>query len=204
MMKLYYKPGACPLASHIALYETGAAFEIEAVDTDTGRTESGEDFRAINPNGYVPALRLPDGAVLTEGAAVLQLIADRHPEAGLAPAPGSFDRARLHEALNWISAELHKAFGPLFRAGTTEDEQAAARIAVGTKFDRVEAQLSDGRIWLVANQFSVADAYLFAVANWANFTGIELSSWPNLAALVDRVAARPSAQKAMKAEGLIQ
>ncbi|MFC6761782.1 glutathione binding-like protein [Sulfitobacter porphyrae] len=92
----------------------------------------------------------------------------------------------------------------MFRAGTTEDEQAAARIAVGTKFDRVEAQLSDGRIWLVANQFSVADAYLFAVANWANFTGIELSNWPNLAALVDRVAARPSAQKAMIAEGLIQ
>ena len=203
-MKLYYKPGACPLASHIALYETGVAFEIEAVDTDADRTASGEDFRTINPNGYVPALRLADGAVLTEGAAVLQLIADRHPAAGLAPAAGSFERARLHEALNWISAELHKAFGPLFRASATEDEKAVARIAVAKKFDRVETQFSDGRSWMVGNTFTVADAYLFAVANWANFTEIDLSRWPNLAALVDRVAARPSAQKAMKAEGLIQ
>lgn len=203
-MKLYYKPGACPLASHIALYETGVAFEIEAVDTDAGRTASGEDFRTINPNGYVPALRLADGAVLTEGAAMLQLIADRHPAAGLAPAAGSFGRARLHEALNWISAELHKAFGPLFRSGSTEDEKAAARVTVAKKFDRVEAQFSDGRTWIVGDSFTVADAYLFAVANWANFTEIDLSRWPNLAALVDRVAARPSAQKAMKAEGLIQ
>lgn len=203
-MKLYYKPGACPLASHIALYEAGAAFETEAVDTDTGRTVTGDDFRAINPNGYVPALRLDDGTILTEGAAVLQLIADRHPESGLAPEAGSFDRARLHEALNWISSELHKAFGPLFRSSSTEDEQEAARIAVAAKFDRVEAQLSDGRAWLVANRFSVADAYLFAVANWANFTAIDLPRWPNLAAFVSRVAERPSTQKAMKAEGLIQ
>lgn len=203
-MKLYYKPGACSLASHIALYETGTAFEIEAVDTDAGRTASGADFRAINPNGYVPALRLDDGAVLTEGAAVLQLIADRHPDAGLAPAPGSFGRTRLHEALNWLSAELHKAFGPLFRASSTEGEKSAARAAVAKKFDRVEAQFSDDRTWMVGDSFTVADAYLFAVANWANFTEIDLSRWPNLAALVARVAARPSAQMAMKAEGLIQ
>ncbi|QDY71367.1 glutathione transferase GstA [Qingshengfaniella alkalisoli] len=203
-MKLYYKPGACPLASHIALYETGAVFEIEAVDTHAGRTETGDDFRAINPNGYVPALRLDDGAILTEGAAVLQLIADRHPEAGLAPEAGTFDRTRLHEALNWISAELHKAFGPLFRSSATKDEQAAARIAVATKFDRVESQFSDGRTWMVADRFSVADAYLFAVANWANFIGIDLARWPNLAAFVARVAERPATQNAMKAEGLIQ
>tara|TARA_R110002049_G_scaffold201563_1_gene372304 strand:+ start:18310 stop:18921 length:612 start_codon:yes stop_codon:yes gene_type:complete len=203
-MKLYYKPGACPLASHIALYETGVAFEIEVVDTDAGLTASGADFREINPNGYVPALRLEDGAVLTEGAAVLQLIADRHPDAGLAPAPGSFERARLHEALNWISAELHKAFGPLFRASASEDEKSAARAAVSKTFDRVEAQFADGRTWMVGDSFTVADAYLFAVANWANFTEIDLSRWPNLAALVERVSARPAAQKAMKAEGLIQ
>lgn len=141
--------------------------------------------------------------MLTEGAAVLQWIADRHPGAGLAPAAGRFERARLHEALNWISAELHKAFGPLFRANATEDEKAAARSAVAKKFDRVETQFSDGRTWMVGTTFTVADAYLFAVANWANFTEIDLSRWPNLAALVDRVAARPSAQKAMKAEGLI-
>ncbi len=203
-MKLYYKPGACPLASHIALYETGRPFEIEAVDTDTGRTASGEDYRAVNPKGYVPALRLDDGAVLTEGAAVLQFIADRSPEVGLAPAAGTIERARLHEALNWIAAELHKAFGPLFRPCTNDAGKGEARRAVAAKFDLVEAQLADGRDWLVGASFSVADAYLFTVANWANFTGIDLGRWPHLAALVARVSARPATQKAMQAEGLVQ
>jgi len=203
-MKLFYKPGACPLASHIVLYEAGATFEIEAVDTDLGRTASGADYATINPNGYVPALRLDDGAVLTEGAAILQFIADHHPDAGLAPACGSFERARLHEALNWISAELHKAFAPLFNPRSTEDQKSAARATVAVLFDRVETLLADGRDWLVGSRFSVADAYLFAVANWANVTDIALSSWPNLAAFVTRVAARPSARQAMIAEGLIQ
>ncbi len=203
-MKLYIKPGACPLASHIALFETGAAFETEAVDTDTGRTGTGGDFRQINPKGYVPALELDDGAVLTEGAAVLQFIADQHPETGLAPQPGTLERARLHEALNWISSELHKAFGPLFRTGSSEEAKSTARDVVATKFDLIEDQFSDGRDWLVTGRFTVADAYLFAVSNWANFTGIELSRWPNLAAFVDRVAARPATQSALRAEGLIQ
>jgi glutathione S-transferase len=203
-MKLYYKQGACPLASHIALYETGQPFEIEAVDTDAGRTAGGDDYRAINPKGYVPALRLDDGAILTEGAAVLQYIADRHPAAGLAPAAGTIERARLHEALNWIGAELHKAFSPLFRSGTSEDGKQDARKAVAAKFDLVEAQLADGRDWLVGTTFSVADAYLFVVASWANYSVIDLGRWPHLAAFVRRVAARPSAQKAMRAEGLIR
>jgi glutathione S-transferase len=203
-MKLYYKPGACPLASHIALHETGRQFEIEAVDTATGRTESGADYRAINPKGYVPALGLDDGTVLTEGAAVLQYIADTTPDAGLAPTAGTLARARMQEQLNWIGTELHKAFGPLFRAGTSEAEQDAARVAVAGKFDFIEIQLADGRAWLVDDRFSVADAYLFVVSNWANFTGIDLARWPNLAAFVSRCAARPSAQAAMRAEGLIQ
>ncbi|WP_291729758.1 glutathione transferase GstA [Leisingera sp. F5] len=203
-MKLYYKPGACPLASHIALYETGRPFEIEAVDTAAGRTESGANYRAINPKGYVPALGLDDGSVLTEGAAVLQYIADSYPEAGLAPAAGTLARARMQEQLNWIGTELHKAFGPLFRDGTSEGGKDEARTAVAGKFDLIEAQLSDGREWLVADQFSVADAYLFVVSNWANFTGIDLALWPRLAAFVSRSAARPSAQAAMRAEGLIQ
>lgn len=203
-MKLYYKPGACPLASHIALHETGRPFEIEAVDTAAGQTESGADYRTINPKGYVPALGLEDGSVLTEGAAVLQFIADSHPEAGLAPAAGTLARARMQEQLNWIGTELHKAFGPLFRDGTSEADKDAARTAVAGKFDLIEVQLQDGREWLVSNQFSVADAYLFVVANWANFTGIDLTRWPRLAAFVSRSAARPSAQAAMRAEGLIQ
>lgn len=203
-MKLYYKPGACPMASHIALHETGRPFEIEAVDTAAGRTENGADFRAINPKGYVPALGLDDGSVLTEGPAILQFIADSNPEAGLAPAAGTLARARMQEHLNWIGTELHKAFGPLFRDGTSEAGKDAARTAVAGKFDFIETQLEDGRDWLVANQFSVADAYLFVVSNWANFTGIDLARWPSLAAFVSRSAARPSAQAAMRAEGLIQ
>lgn len=202
-MKLYLKPGACSLASHIALCETGQPFDIETVDTGAGRTAGGDDYRAINPKGYVPALRLNDGAVLTEGAAVLQFIADRHPAAALAPAAGTFERARLQESLNWIATELHKAFGPLFHPATSEPGREDARKAVGAKFDLVEADLADGRDWLVGERFSVADAYLFAVANWAHVTGIELRSWPHLAALIGRVAARPAAQKAMRAEGLI-
>ncbi|MEW2915816.1 glutathione transferase GstA [Ruegeria sp. ANG10] len=203
-MKLYYKPGACPLASHIALHETGRPFEIEAVDTAAGQTESGADYHTINPKGYVPALGLDDGSVLTEGAAVLQYIADSHPEAALAPVAGTLARARMQEQLNWIGTELHKAFGPLFREGTSEADKDAARTAVAGKFDLIEVQLQDGREWLVSNQFSVADAYLFVVANWANFTGIDLSRWPRLAAFVSRSAARPSARAAMRAEGLIQ
>ncbi|UWR42628.1 glutathione transferase GstA [Phaeobacter inhibens] len=203
-MKLYYKPGACPLASHIALQETGRPFEIEAVDTAAGRTEGGADYLAINPKGYVPALRLEDGSILTEGPAILQYIADSHPEAGLAPAAGTFARARMQEQLNWIGTELHKAFGPLFREGTSEAGQDEARVAVAGKFDLIETQLEDGREWLVADQFSVADAYLFVVSNWANFTGIDLARWPYLAAFVSRTAARQSAQAAMRAEGLIQ
>ncbi|UWR52266.1 glutathione transferase GstA [Phaeobacter inhibens] len=203
-MKLYYKPGACPLASHIALQETGRLFEIEAVDTAAGRTEGGADYLAINPKGYVPALRLEDGSILTEGPAILQYIADSHPEAGLAPAAGTFARARMQEQLNWIGTELHKAFGPLFREGTSEAGQDEARVAVAGKFDLIETQLEDGREWLVADQFSVADAYLFVVSNWANFTGIDLARWPYLAAFVSRTAARQSAQAAMRAEGLIQ
>ncbi|NVK16629.1 MAG: glutathione transferase GstA [Rhodobacteraceae bacterium] len=203
-MKLYYKPGACPLASHIALYETGRPFEIEAVDTAAGRTESGADYHAVNPKGYVPALGLDDGSILTEGAAVLQYIADNHPEAGLAPAAGTLARARMQEQLNWIGTELHKAFGPLFREGTSEAGKDAARTAVAGKFDFIETQLADGREWLIEDRFSVADAYLFVVSNWANFTGIDLARWPNLAAFVSRSASRPSAQAAMRAEGLIQ
>ncbi|MBY5978566.1 glutathione transferase GstA [Phaeobacter italicus] len=203
-MKLYYKPGACPMASHIALYETGRPFEIEAVDTAAGRTEGGADYRAINPKGYVPALGLEDGGILTEGPAILQYIADSHPEAELAPAAGTLARARMQEQLNWIGTELHKAFGPLFRNGTSEAGEDAARTAVAGKFDLIEAQLADGREWLVEDKFSVADAYLFVVSNWANFTGINLSGWPNLAAFVSRSANRPSAQAAMRAEGLIQ
>ena len=202
-MKLFYKPGACSLASHIVLHEVGATFESVEVDTDAGRTKQGEDFSKVNPKGYVPALQIDSGDVLTEGAAVLQYIADQYPQSGLAPASGTMARVRMQEYLNYVSSELHKAFGPFFSGSANEEDKKQAGGNVADKFDYVESLLSDGRAYLLGEDFSVADAYLFVVSNWSNFVGIDLNNWPNVAAFVDRVANRPASQAAMKAEGLI-
>lgn len=202
-MKLYYKPGACSLASHIALVETGIPFEIEAVDTSAALTQNGRNYSDINPKGYVPALELDGGDILTEGPAILQYLADANPKMGLIPAIPTMDRARTIEQLVFVSSELHKAFGPLFRDGASEVEINTARSAVEQKFDVVEALLSDGRQTLVAGHFTVADVYLFVVANWANFQNIDLKCWPHLASFVMRVSERPSVQQAMRAEGLL-
>jgi len=202
-MKLYYLPGACSLASHIMLHEVGAQFDIERVDTKEGRTQSGRAYREISPNGYVPALEIETGDYLTEGVAVLQHIADTHPERAFSPKPGSVARARLQQFLNFAAAELHKSWGPLFTDGASAAEQAAAKAKVATKFDHLESVLSDGRDYLVENRFSVADAYTFVLVNWANFKEIDLSNWPNLAGFVARIQARPATLAAMKAEGLV-
>lgn len=174
-MKLFYKPGACSMASHIALLEIGQAFDIEAVDTVAARTASGQDFLKINPKGYVPALELGTGEILTEGPAILQFLADSSDTANLAPKPGTMARARMLEMLTFTSSELHKAFGPLFRDSSSTEENAKARQAVAQKFDTVEKEFEDGRPYLSGEQFSIADAYLFVVANWANFTDIDLT-----------------------------
>ncbi|MGH1447754.1 MAG: glutathione transferase GstA [Cognatishimia sp.] len=200
-MKLFYKPGACSLASHITLQEIGIQFQMEAVDTTLGKTETGADYTAINSKGYVPALQLADGDVLTEGPAILQFLADTHPEASLMPAVGSKDRARMLEQLTFVSSELHKAFGPLFRDGSTDAEKEMAREAVRGKFNSIEALFSDGRDTIVPGQFTVADAYLFTVSNWANFTAIDLAEFPHIAAYLGRIAERPAVQRALKAEG---
>ncbi|SMX38292.1 glutathione transferase GstA [Octadecabacter ascidiaceicola] len=202
-MKLFYKAGACSLASHIALIETGIPFEIEAVDDTAGLTAKGSDYTTINPKGYVPALQFDDGEVLTEGPAILQFLADAHPNAGLIPPVGTMDRARVIEQLVFVSSELHKAFSALFRDGASETETAQARAAVKQKFNVVEEFLSDGRQTLVNGQFTVADAYLFVVANWANFKDIDLQNWPHLAGFVTRVSERPAVQQALRAEGLL-
>lgn len=201
-MKLFFKPGACSLASHIMLHEVGETFETEAVDTEAGQTASGRNFRDISPNGYVPALEISNSVYLTEGVAILQYIADNNPKNAYAPHSGSLERARLQQFLNYAAAELHKAWGPLFASGSSDQEKAAAVRKVSTKFDYLESVLSDGRDYLVANQFSVADAYTFVLVHWANFKAIDLSSWPNLHAYWERIANRPAAQLAMKAEGL--
>lgn len=202
-MKLYYKPGACSLASHIALLDVGAKFELVEVDTELGRTKSGVDYTNINPKGYVPALELDNGDVLTEGASILQYIADQHPERSLAPKTGTIARARLHEHLNYTSSELHKAFGPFFSSIATEEDKLKATTNVTHKFDYLEEVLSDQRRYLLGEEFSVADTYMFVVSNWANYVGIDLKKWPNVAIYVENIANRPAAKAAMTAEGLL-
>lgn len=201
-MKLYYKPGACSLASHIVLNEIGDAFSIEGVNTETKRTASGADYSSINVKGKVPALEV-DGDVLTEGPAILQFIADRKRRKDLAPDAGTLARARVSEVLNFTGTELHVAFGPLFSASTDEAGKAAARKTVSAKLGWLEKQLEDGRPYLTGPVFTIADAYAFVVTNWANFTGIDLAAWPRLTAFMTRIAARPSVQMSLKAEGLI-
>ena len=201
-MKLYYAPGACSLASHIALQETGLPFEIDKLDFATRKTAGGEDFTQINPKGYVPTLRLDDGSILTEGPAILQYVADRKPEARLAPAAGTMERYRLQEWLTFIGTELHKSFGPLFRNPPPEArEQAAAQLT--KRFGYVNTFLAD-KEYLVGGHFSVADIYLFVVCGWCPHVGYDLSPFPNVQKLIARVGARPAAQKAMKDEGLIK
>ncbi len=202
-MKLYYKPGACSLASHIILKEIGHDFEIESVDTDNQITESGDNFSKINPKGYVPVLSLDDGNILTEGAAVLQYLADQNPEAGLAPEAGTLDRARLQEHLNYTSTELHKAFGPLFSPVASDEEKEVAKENVARKMDHFESIFNDGRTYILGNKFSVADAYFFVVSSWAVPTGIGLDQWPKIADFSRRVADREMVKSAMRAEGLL-
>jgi glutathione S-transferase len=203
-MKLYYKPGACSLASHIALRESGAIFELEQVDTVTKKSASGEDYTTVNAKGYVPALRIKDGSVLTEGAAILQYIADKYPNANLAPKAGTFERSRLHEHLNFVASELHKAFGPFF-AGTPLEGEARikAEDSVVAKMNHFESVLADGRAYLGGDTFSVADAYLFVVSNWSTFVGVSLEKLPRMKEFVARVAGRSATQDAMRAEGLL-
>lgn len=201
-MKLYYSPGACSLASHIILHEVGKPFAAERVDLATKTTASGAAFGSITPKSQVPALQLPSGDVLTEGAAILQFIADSAAATTLAPPTGTLARARVQELLNFTASELHKAFGPLFSAIASQAAKDAAPAAIGKCFDWLEALLSDGREYLTGPQFTVADAYAFVVAGWAVPTGIGLSRWPQLEAFVARLKARSSVKAALQAEGL--
>jgi glutathione S-transferase len=202
-MKLYFSPGACSLSPHIALREAGLDFVAERVDLRQKVTESGADFRAVNPKGYVPALQLKDGTVLTEGPAIVQYIADQAPASKLAPAAGSIERYQLVEWLNYISTEVHKSFSPLFNPAATDDMKQAARTAIANRLNYV-AQVLDGREFLMGSTFTVADAYLFTVLGWAGYVKLSLADWPVLQAYIERVGARPAVQQAMRDEGLIK
>jgi glutathione S-transferase len=201
-MKLYFAPGACSLSPHIVARELGIPFELKKVNTKDKTIEGGGDYWKVNARGYVPALELDNGEVLTEGPAIVQYLADQKPEAGLAPKAGTIERYRLQEWLNFLTSEVHKQFSPLFKPNTPEDYKPIAKQNLATRFDWLDKQL-EGKEYLTGKQFTVADAYLFVLTNWTKPTQIDLAKWPNIAAFQKRVAARPKVKEAMQAEGLI-
>jgi len=202
-MKLYYSPGACSLSPHIVLREAGLSFDLVKKDLHSQTREDGSDYRTVNPKGYVPALVLDDGQVLTEGPAIVQYLADRVPGKKLAPPAGTLERVRLQEWLNYITSELHKTFSPLFNKQASEDWKAAARALLDRRIDYV-AKALEGRNYLMGDTFTVADCYLFTVLNWAAWVKVDLSRWPGASEYLKRVAARPAVQAALQAEGLLK
>ena len=202
-MKLYYFSGACSLASNISLREAGLAFELVKVDRRTKKTADGLDFNEVNPKGYVPALRLDNGEVLTENVAVLQYIADRNPAAQLAPAAGTLERYRLMEWLGFINSEVHKNFSPLFRDDAHEEVKQYARRALGVRLDYLDRSIGN-RTFLTGEPFTVADAYLFTVLGWGRYVNVDLGQWPQLQRYVERVGARPHFIEALKSERLLK
>ncbi len=200
-MKLFLKPGACSLSPHIVLEELGLPYQTESVDLKTKQTASGQDFLAINPKGYVPALQLDGGELLTEGPAIVQYLADLAPEKKLAPANGSLQRYQLQSWLTFIGTELHKSCSPFFNPAAPQAMKDMACANLERRLAYVAQQL-EGRDYLLGGDFSVADAYLFTVLGWFKYLPVDLSAWPLLQAYQARVAARPAVQAALKAEGL--
>ena len=197
-MKLYYSPGACSYAPHIALHEAGLPFEAIKVDLRAHKLTDGTDYYTINPKGYVPLLELDDGTRLTEVAVILQYIADRKPGT-LAPAFGSLDRYRLMEWLNFISSEVHKQFSPLWYPDTHETTKQAQRTRLAKRFDYLNPILAK-QPYLMGANFTVADAYLHAILNWSGTLKVDLTPWPALVEYQQRIAARPGVAKAHQAE----
>lgn len=202
-MKLYYSPGACSLAPHIALLEAGYAYDLEKVDIPNKKTASGADYWQINPKGYVPALQLDDGTVLSEVGVILQYLADQKPAAGLAPAAGTMARYHLMEWLNFVATEVHKSIGALFNPKMTPEMKVVQQGVIERRLNALEKMMA-GKPYLMGDAFSVADAYLYTVLNWTRIHKIDLAPWPNIVAFMVRVAARPQVQAAMRAEGLLK
>ena len=202
-MKLYYSPGACSLSPHIALQEAGLAYTPVLASTKSHKLQDGTDYYTINALGYVPVLELDNGERLREGPAIVQYIADQVPDKQLAPANGTLARYRLQEWLTFIGTELHKGFSPLFNPATPEDYKPLVRERLLQRLQWVDGQLA-GKQYLMGDQFTVADGYLFTVTNWTQPTKLDISGLANLAAYRERVGARPGVQAAMKAEGLLK
>jgi glutathione S-transferase len=200
-MKLYYVPGACSMAAHIALREAGLSFDLDRMDPGTRRTEAGEDYMQVNPKGSVPALRLDNGEVLTEVAVLLQYIADRNPASGLAPAAGDAERYRLNEWLNFIATEIHKQYSPFFNPKLPPEWRENQQNLLRRRFDVLDRRLAN-HPYLMGEKFSVADIYLFTILNWSKRTRVDLDSWPALTDYLGRIAARPAVQATLRAEGL--
>ena len=202
-MKLYYYPGACSMAVHIALREAGIPFDLDKADLAKHQAANGEDYYKINPKGYVPALRLDDGQILTEDAVLLQYVADQNPQSGLAPKAGAMERYRVMEWLNFISSELHKTLGALFNPKITPEWKDNQVALFGRRCDFLARQLG-GKPYLTGDKFTIADAYLFTILGWANLFKLDMGKWPALTDYAARIAARPAVKEAMKAEGLIK
>ena len=198
-MKLYFAPFACSLSPHIVAHEVGLPVTLVKVDTKTKKVAGDGDYLAVNPKGYVPALELDSGEVLTEGPAIVQYLADQKPEAKLVPPAGTLARYRVQEMLGYINSELHKTYSPLFNPATPAEQRPAIEAYLRRRYGVIESTLA-GKSYLFGEQFTVADAYLFVVTNWAQFVKFDLAEFPNLVAFQARVAARPAVQAAMAAE----
>jgi glutathione S-transferase len=200
-MKLFYMKGACSLASYISLNEAGVKFEAVEIDHSSRKTSDGKLLDDINTKGYVPVLQLDNREILTENVAVLEYIGDRNPAAKLAPLAGTLERYRLIELLAYINSEIHKSFGPLFDPSLSKDVKNFATANLKKRLGWLDKALGS-KTYLMGEQFTVADAYLYVVLSWSGHVGVDLGQWPALKRHNDRVAARPQVVAARKAEGI--
>jgi glutathione S-transferase len=202
-MKLYYSPGACSLSPHIVAREAGLNIDLEKVDGKAKKTEKGTDFWQVNPKGMVPALEIEDGQILTEGPAIVQYLADKAPNAKLIPAVGSKERYRVLEWLNFVTSEIHKSFTPLFKPNTPDAYKPIVKDNLASRFAYIDKQLA-GKKYLLGDQFTVADCYLYTVLRWSSLHQIDLAKYPNIAAFMTRVGERPKVKEALQEEGLLK
>jgi len=200
-MKLYYSPASCSLSPHIVVCETSLPVELVKVDLQSHTLENGDNYLDINPYGYVPALELDNGEFLYEGPAITQYLSELAPEKNLLPAAGTFERAKVQQWLNFLSAELHKALGPLFNPAIPDEVKGTFIEGYSNRLDQLTKVLGDND-YLLGDEYSLADIYLFVILSWHPFFEFDASPWPTLQAFQERIGARAAVQQALKEEGL--